>query len=96
MNDFVGRIQAQREVIAIINERYKQSEELYGLSRGAIERWCVNNNVNISSELSKVLLTISDKLMFLANKSQQQVTDDYKIRFEQISKLTAKLKTLVN
>ena len=74
--EFNSRVDLQREVIKIVNEKNFKNK-LNGLSRPAIESWILNNNIS-NDILKKCLITISEKLFFIANKSQDQVTEEYK------------------
>lgn len=94
MNEFNNRIDAQRRIIAIINSKDWQ-EELYGLSRGAIERWLQANRIDPRSSLSVVAYESAEKLFFLANKSQEQITDEYRLKVSEVKILTEKLMDLV-
>jgi hypothetical protein len=74
--EFNSRVDLQREVIKILNQKDFKNK-LNGLSKPAIDSWFVNNN--ISNELLKnSLISISEKLFFIANKSQDQITEEYK------------------
>lgn len=77
MNDFNNRISAQRDVLELINCHFVSGEQLFGLSKKAIDRWCTENNFPQGSNLHKLLIAIADVLFFLANKSQEQVTHEY-------------------
>lgn len=74
--EFNSRVDLQREVLKIVNEK-KFVKKLNGLSKPAIESWILSNNIS-NDVLKKCLTTISEKLFFIANKSQDQVTDEYK------------------
>ena len=75
-HEFNNRIAAQRAILRVIN-RKAWSEQLFGLSSKAIDRWVSVNRIEPSSELVKLIKEVSAKLFFLANKSQEQVTDEY-------------------
>lgn len=93
MSEFNNRIDAQREILSIINNS-KWKEELNGLSRGAIERWLLINNVSHTSEIATIINEAAEKLFFLANKSQEQVSSEYLDKSKEIAKLTNKLRCL--
>lgn len=92
MPEFNNRISAQREVLEIVNAR-RANEELFGLSSNAIERWVSVNRLDPDSDLVRLVRTVSGKLFFLANKSQEQVTEEYQSVAAEIESLTAKIKT---
>jgi hypothetical protein len=74
--EFNSRVDLQREVIKILNKKYFKNQ-LNGLSRPALDSWFVNNHISDDS-LKNSLITISEKLFFIANKSQDQITEEYK------------------
>lgn len=87
MTEFNNRIAAQREVLLAVNSA-RWREELYGMSSGALDRWVQANSLDRSSELVSLLLEVAGKLFFLANKSQEQVTMEYRLHSSEVSRLT--------
>ena len=79
MNEFKTRIAAQREILRHVNSHDWEGEELFGLSRQAIDRWVATNRLDTKSELVRLVTEAGSKLFFLANKSQEQMTDDYQL-----------------
>jgi hypothetical protein len=79
MNEFNNRIAAQRHILQIVNHKQWGKEELLGLSRKAIERWVSVNQINPESRLVELISNASAKLFFLANKSQEQISEEYKM-----------------
>lgn len=92
MDDFLNRITAQRKVINIINEESGLHFPLVGLSEKALERWRRENSIMEDSEIIKILYLISSKLFFLANKSQEQITNEYRLLSKTINDLILHLK----
>ena len=74
--EFNSRVDLQREVIKILNQKDFKNK-LTGLSKPAIDSWLINNNIS-NNLLKNSLFIISEKLFFIANKSQDQVTEEYK------------------
>ena len=62
MDEFNNRMDAQRKVLEVVNQRNGNKEELCGLSKKAIERWIIANRLNPKDEISKILFKISEKL----------------------------------
>lgn len=93
MNEFLNRITAQREVINIVNQEEKLSFPLVGLSLKSIERWKKENSISDDAEISKIINLIASKLFFLANKSQEQITGEYKLLSKNVSELINHLKS---
>lgn len=78
MREFNNRMRSQRKVLNLVNRDQNNSEELFGLSENAITRWARINSINDDAEVLYILRQIANNLFFLATKSQEQVTDDYK------------------
>jgi len=91
MNEFNNRMNVQRQVLACVNKRRLAREELCGLSDGAITRWATRNGISPANNALILLRRIGDKLSFLATKSQEQITDDYKKLSAEITGLTREL-----
>ena len=51
MNEFNSRIAAQRNVLQLVNRKNWGKEELFGLSRQAIDRWVSVNRIDPESQL---------------------------------------------
>ena len=88
MSEFNNRIAAQRHVLQLVNKNKYGKEELFGLSSKAIERWIAINLINPESRLVQLVKVASAKLFFLANKSQEQVSDEYKTISNEIAAIT--------
>lgn len=91
MTEFNNRIAAQREILLAVNSA-RWREELYGMSSGALDRWVRANGVDSQSRLMRLLEDAASKLFFLANKSQEQVTEEYRMRSSEVSSLTLEIR----
>jgi hypothetical protein len=95
MSEFINRITAQRDILNILNQSCWQ-EELFGLSSGAIDRWVTVNRLSITSEVVVLVKLAAEKLFFLANKSQEQVTEDYLSLSNDVSHIMKKIDLAIN
>lgn len=95
MSEFNNRIEVQREIIKIANTT-NLNFEISGLSRNAIKRWSSDNNINSNSEIVNHLYKLSGKLFFLGNKSQEQITEDYKLISLEITEMVSEFKNMIN
>jgi hypothetical protein len=86
MSEFNNRITAQRDALKIVNGSGLFTEALLSLTEKAIERWLKNNGIDSNNDVVKLLKSLSSTLFFLANKSQEQVTEDYKTLSEKVNK----------
>lgn len=100
MSEFLNRIDLQREVIKMMNESNLYNFQISGLSVKAIDRWKNENNIDRNDNVYMALIKIADKLFFLSNKSQEQITEDYKSLSEEVYgyviQLTQLLKNKIN
>ena len=94
MSEFNNRIAAQRDILLGINSASWQ-EELFGLSSGAIERWVSANRLDPSSDLVALIRQAANKLFFLSNKSQEQITEDYKLLSREVTALTEQINSSI-
>ncbi len=90
MNEFNNRISAQREILRVVNRR-SPSEELFGLSSKAIDRWIASNAIDSSDLLVELIRSASAKLFFLGTKSQDQITEEYRNISHDISALCTRI-----
>jgi len=77
MSEFNNRIETQRKTLRVVNRTIRYTEPLLSLSDKAISRWISSNNISHDNKMVIIVRKISEKLFFLANKSQEQITDDY-------------------
>lgn len=94
MSEFNNRIAAQRAILIEVNSG-NWKEELFGLSSGAIDRWINANGLDSSSKLVELINQAADKLFFLSNKSQEQITEEYKHLSSEVSALTNQIKQII-
>ncbi|MDH5230928.1 MAG: hypothetical protein OEY38_12755 [Gammaproteobacteria bacterium] len=92
MNEFNNRISAQRDVLTLVNSIQHYREPLFGLTEKAINRWVTHNAINVSDPIVTILKSLSENLFFLANRSQEQITEDYKVLSIRISDLISTLR----
>lgn len=77
MSGFNARISAQTQILDLVNRVKWGVEQLFSLNEKAITRWVIENNIKKDAALVMLIRDASDKLFFLANKSQEQITEDY-------------------
>lgn len=95
MHDFLNRVDAQRLILESINSRAWSNEPLMSLSGKSIARWIERNNNEPPAGLIQLLKLASEKLFFLANKSQEQITEDYKSLSIEVFHLAEEIKNKV-
>lgn len=76
--EFNDRISAQRMLLRVINGKPWPAEDLSALSSKAIERWILANRIDPTALIVRLISQVSERLFFLANKSQDQVSEQYR------------------
>jgi hypothetical protein len=92
MSEFSNRVEAQRVVLRTINEA-SWKEELFGLSRGAIERWASSNGLSRDSKLVELSLKAAGELASLAAHSDSPIAAEYRFASLRLKDLTNELRT---
>ena len=92
MSEFNNRIIAQRDALKVVNSTELYNEPLLSLTEKAINRWVINNGVDASDEIVSLLKSMSGTLFFLANKSQEQISEDYKVLSKKVGEQLSALK----
>jgi hypothetical protein len=88
VSEFNNRIDAQRRILRVVNGSLRDKEELFGLSSGALKRWTSTNQLDRHGVLVSLLYEAASKLFFLSNKSQEQITEEYRRLSDEVGRLT--------
>lgn len=96
MSELKNRVSAQREILNIVNSKAWPCEPLFSLSHMAIERWANYNQISLKSDLVINLLQASERLFFLANKSQEQITEGYRALSKNLSDTIQMIKKIIS
>ena len=93
MSEFNSRMAAQRRIVHLINGKSKGREELFGLSRQAIDRWIIANGIDAESRLVGLIKGAASRIACLATKSQEQVSEDYRALVQDIDTFAIQIET---
>jgi hypothetical protein len=91
MNEFNNRISAQRAILQVVNGKTRNREELFGLSKHAIDRWVSVNHIDSESALLGLVRQSAEKLFFLANKSQDTISEEYQVISGEIASIVRRI-----
>lgn len=94
MSEFLNRVSAQRMVLGACNGYGPVGEELMGLSSAAIERWMIANQLSSTDPLVVLIKRASERLFCLANKSQEQLTDEYHWASQEIVLIASEIESI--
>jgi hypothetical protein len=87
MSEFNNRMGIQRAILQVTNKMSGTREELFGLSTYAIDRWSRINCFDSQSRLVQLVRQSAEKLLFMANKSQESVCSEYNLAAADLSEL---------
>ena len=73
-NTFISKVLAEREILAIVNGRYPEHLQLFGLSSLAIEAWRGKVNLPRKHPLVNALVDLGMLTQTLSNRSNQSFT----------------------
>ena len=92
-HEFNNRMAAQRSILQVVNSEPWAEEALFGLSSKAIDRWVACNHIDPSSILVKLIKDAAQKLFFLASKSQEQISEQYKVLAAELAGICQEIET---
>ncbi|MEG3617286.1 hypothetical protein V5T82_02350 [Magnetovibrio sp. PR-2] len=96
MTEFANRIDTQRDILKSVNSFDWENEPLMSLTQKSIDRWSSANGMNSETALVKLLVATSKKLFFLANKSQEQITQEYEELSLEVTELHEQISSEIN
>ena len=94
-NEFNARMEAQREILREINQIDWSVEPLLSLSEPAITRWVITNRLGTDDSIVGLVRQAGDALLFLANRSQEQVSPEYESHTADVASILLVLRNAV-
>lgn len=95
MDEFVSRMATQRYVLNVVNQKVDSTEQLFGLSSSAIDRWALENKFEPTNEVVRLLRQVSSELFFMATRSQEPVSAEYELHSQRIVESVSALEDAV-
>jgi hypothetical protein len=71
MNTFLNKVDAEREVLRIVNQVTTRRRQLAGLSAGAISNWQTRNDIPFDHDCIPLLLELADVCQTLSDRSNE-------------------------
>lgn len=96
MGEFSSRVEAQRQILKVVNSRSWPEEQLFALTANAILRWASVNNVDTSTPLIKSLSSVSAQIFVMANHSDDPISGAYRLSVKTIATITEQLKEQIS
>lgn len=95
-DSFVDRMEAQRAILKAINQKNWPREELFSLSEQAIQRWIEKNSIGKEESIAVLARRAAESLLFLANISQEQISEEYEYHSCQIDVILNDIRSEIN
>lgn len=70
-NTFLNRVSAERRVLSVVNGRLSRVDQLTGLSRAAIAKWCASIGLERTISIKPILLALAEKCQRLSDRSNE-------------------------
>lgn len=70
-NTFLNRVSAERRVLSVVNGRFSRVDQLAGLSRAAIAKWCAGVGLERTVSIKPILLSLAEKCQRLSDRSNE-------------------------
>jgi len=71
MNTFLNKVDAEREVLRVVNEVTSHQKQLAGLSGPAISNWQIRNEIPHDHGCISLLLELADACQTLSDRSNE-------------------------
>jgi hypothetical protein len=71
LNTFLNKVDAEREVLRVVNETTPRKKQLAGLSATAIATWQTRNGIPTQHECVSLLLELADSCQSLSDRSNE-------------------------
>jgi hypothetical protein len=74
MNSFLRKVEAERQVLSIVNHHTKGKGQLTGLSNASIKNWCSFHGIEENNQVLISLLNLADLCNSLSDRSNENFT----------------------
>jgi hypothetical protein len=85
MGEFSSRVEAQRQILKVVNGRPWPREQLFALTTAAIQRWTSANGVDASTTFVKLLNSASAQIFVMANHSDDPIAGSYALSKQKVA-----------
>ena len=96
MSEFLNRVEAQRQILRIVNERPWKREQLFALNSKAIQRWTSANQIDTSEPVVHLLSVASAEIFIMANHSDDPIAGEYQMTQGRVTAIASELKATLS
>jgi hypothetical protein len=91
MGEFSSRVEAQRQILKVVNSRDWLGEQLFAVTTTAIQRWASTNGFDTSTTIVKLLHSASAQIFVMANHSDDPIAGTYAMSKQRVVVLARQL-----
>ena len=84
MGEFSSRVEAQRQILKVVNSRDWPREQLFAVTAAAIQRWASTNGLDTSAAVVKLLNSASAQIFVMANHSDDPIAGIYALSKQRV------------
>jgi hypothetical protein len=84
MGEFSSRVEAQRQILKVVNNRDWLGEQLFAITTPAIQRWASTNGLDTSTAVVKLLHSASAQIFVMANHSDDPIAGSYTLSKQKV------------
>jgi hypothetical protein len=84
MGEFSSRVEAQRQILKVVNSRDWSGEQLFAITTPAIQRWASTNGLDTSTAIVKLLHSASAQIFVMANHSDDPIAGSYALSKQKV------------
>jgi hypothetical protein len=84
MGEFSSRVEAQRQILKVVNSRDWSGEQLFAVTTAAIQRWASTNGLDTSTAVVKLLHSASAQIFVMANHSDDPIAGTYSLSKQRV------------
>ena len=91
MGELSSRVEAQRQILKVVNSRDWSGEQLFAMTTAAIQRWASTNGLDASTAVVKLLHSASAQIFVMANHSDDPIAGTYALSKQRVVVLARKV-----
>ena len=93
MEEFSSLVEVQRHLVKAVNSHPWKQEQLFALTKKAIQRWSAVNGMNPESYLVQLLKSASSEVFVMANHRDDPIAGTYVLSRKRVGAIEADLRT---
>jgi hypothetical protein len=95
MSEFSSRMETQRQILRLVNERIGSNEKLFALNSKAIQRWRAANNIEASAHIVQLLVAASNRLFVMSNHSDDPIAGTHQLMRESVKAIQDQIRAML-